>query len=465
MVKVDPSLYRKFVRKDRKGNSILYVQLYKSLYGLMRSALLFYRKLRKELEEYGNDFVINPYDACVANMTTDAGDQLTVLWHVDDLKISCKDDFEITKLLCYLRSIYGNKIVAHQGKKHDYLGMDLDWSEPGIFKVSMIPYIDTIHQDFPEVITTSAPSPHTDNLFKVRDEDEAVYLPEKQAVMFHHTVAQLLFLSSRARRDIQTAVSFLTTRVKKPDEDDWGKVKRVLKYLKGTRSLPLRLSVDNLSSSKWLVDVSHKFHWDCKGQTGAGMTLGEGATSSFSWKQKVNTKSSTESELVGVDDAMPQILWSLYFIRAQGYNMTHALVYQDNKSAILLEVNGKMSSSKRTKHIKAKYFFVTDKVAQGDVVIEHKSTNDMWIDSHTKPKQGTPFRLDRSYVMNCPLIIPDETLNAPIKAISNSKPMAEQRLQECVGSPRKLKSVPTPIYQRKLAAVASALYRSASRLI
>ena len=92
-----------------------------------------------------------------------------------------------------------------------------------------------------------------------------------------------------------------------------------------------------------------------------------------------------------------------------------------------------MSSSKRTKHIKAKYFFVTDKVAQGDVVIEHKSTNDMWIDSHTKPKQGTPFRLDRSYVMNCPLVIPDETLNAPIKAISNSKPMAEQRLQECVG--------------------------------
>ena len=66
--------------------------------------------------------------------------------------------------------------------------------------------------------------------------------------------------------------------------------------------------------------------------------------------------------------------------------MTHALIYQDNKSAILLEVNGKMSSSKRTKHIKAKYFFVTDKVAQGDVVIEHKYTDDMWIDSNMKPK-------------------------------------------------------------------------------
>ena len=124
-----------------------------------------------------------------------------------------------------------------------------------------------------------------------------------------------------------------------------------------------------------------------------------------------------------------------------------------------------MSSSKRTKHIKAKYFFVTDKVAQGDFVIEHKSTDDMWIDSHTKPKQGTPFRLDRSYVMNCPLVVPDETLDKPLEAIYSSKPKAEQRLQECVGSPRKMRPVPTPMYQRKLAGMASALLKTASRIM
>ena len=60
--------------------------------------------------------------------------------------------------------------------------------------------------------------------------------------------------------------------------------------------------------------------------------------------------------------------------------MSHALIYQDNKSSILLEVNGKMLSRKRTKHIKSKYFFVTDKVAKGEVVIEHKPTKEMWID-------------------------------------------------------------------------------------
>ena len=82
------------------------------------------------------------------------------------------------------------------------------------------------------------------------------------------------------------------------------------------------------------------------------MTLGKGALISFLRKQKINTRSSTETELVGVDDAMPVVLWALYFIQAQGYNMIHARVYQDNKSTMLLKNNGKMSSSKRTKHIK-----------------------------------------------------------------------------------------------------------------
>ena len=67
---------------------------------------------------------------------------------------------------------------------------------------------------------------------------------------------------------------------------------------------------------------------------------------------RTNAASSTEAELIGVDDAIPKILYSLEFIRTQGYNVNHALLYQDNRSTILLELNGKTSSGKRTKHIK-----------------------------------------------------------------------------------------------------------------
>jgi hypothetical protein len=82
------------------------------------------------------------------------------------------------------------------------------------------------------------------------------------------------------------------------------------------------------------VDASHGVHADCKGHTGAGMTLGNGAVMSSSRKQKINTRSSTESEVVGVDDVMPSVLWSLYFLQEQGYGTAHAVIYQDNKSAI-----------------------------------------------------------------------------------------------------------------------------------
>ncbi len=87
-------------------------------------------------------------------------------------------------------------------------------------------------------------------------------------------------------------------------------------------------------------------------------------------------------------------------IRAQGYDVSHAMLYQDNKSAILLEVNGKLSSSKKTKHIKMKFFFIKDQVEKGDVKIEHLGTDKMWVDILTKPKQGKAFRRDRAKLMN-----------------------------------------------------------------
>jgi hypothetical protein len=88
--------------------------------------------------------------------------------------------------------------------------------------------------------------------------------------------AQLLFLSKRARPDIQTAVAFLCTRVKSPDEDDWKKLARVIKYLRGTASMPLTLEACNLQVIKWWVDASYAVHDDMKSHTGGIMTMGKG---------------------------------------------------------------------------------------------------------------------------------------------------------------------------------------------
>jgi hypothetical protein len=259
--------------------------------------------------------------------------------------------------------------------------------------VTKMEYIKNIIKDLTEGITGTKTSPATDHLFTVRDPSLAKVLPEEQAMTFHRVMAQLLFLSARAWRDIQPTTAFLTTRVRLPDKDDWGKVKRVLSYLKGTLHMPLIVLTDLLILSRWWVDAAYAMHDDCQGHTRAGMSLGQGMALSYSyWRQKINTKSSTEAELVGVDDSLRYILWAHYFMQEQGCDMDPSLLYQDNMSAILLKTNGRVSSSKWTKHIKVKYFLIKDKVDWEEITIKHCPTDQMWMDINTKPKQGTVFR-------------------------------------------------------------------------
>ena len=114
--------------------------------------------------------------------------------------------------------------------------------------------------------------------------------------------------------------------------------------------------------------------------------------SSYSRKVKLNTKSSTETELVGADMYMPEMLWSLHFINAQGYAVKEVEMFQDNISAQMLEINGRLSSSKKTKHIKAKFFFIKDRIDDGEIKVVDCPTEKMWEDIETKPLQGKLFR-------------------------------------------------------------------------
>jgi hypothetical protein len=208
----------------------------------------------------------------------------------------CEVDFKLTRFSCYLAKIYRPKLTMHTGWKHDYLGVDMEFKDDGTLDISMVAYLENVISEFPKMISGKVATPAGNHLLQIREGKEAKPLEEERSLAFHHTFAQLLFMVTRARRDIYTAVAFLTTRVKPLGEDDWGKLKRVLMYLNGTRYLKLNLTVDNLGLLKWYVDGSHNVHWDCKGHGGAMFTMGKGATSSYSRKVKMNTRSSTETE-------------------------------------------------------------------------------------------------------------------------------------------------------------------------
>jgi hypothetical protein len=229
MVKTDPKIYQKYVTIE-KGRQVLYLRLQKALYGMMKSALLFYRKLVKELKEKG--FEINPYDPCVANKVMD-GKQMTVRWHIDDLVISHVNQYKILKFVKCIKDTYGDNLAKNVGMTHNYLGMTFDYAFKGKVRINMCKYLSKVIEDFPEEIMGVSATPAADHLFKVREDGRK--LSKEQADAFHHTVYQLLFTANKACQDIQMAVSFLTMQVQAPNEDDWGKLNRVLKYLNGTQ--------------------------------------------------------------------------------------------------------------------------------------------------------------------------------------------------------------------------------------
>jgi hypothetical protein len=128
---------------------------------------------------------------------------------------------------------------------------------------------------------------------------------------------------------------------------------------------------------------------------------GKGATTSYSRKVKLNTRNSTETELYATDMFMPEMLWSLHFIQAQGYETECVGLYQDNISTQLLIKNGRMSSGKKRKHIKAKFFFIKDRIDDGEIKVIDCHTEQMWADVMTKPLQGMAFKTMRAELMNC----------------------------------------------------------------
>ena len=119
------------------------------------------------------------------------------------------------------------------------------------------------------------------------------------------------------------------------------------------------------------------------------MTLGQDMIISGSLKQKVNTCSSTKTELIAANDFMPILLWMNNFLYAQGFNLNKTILHQDNQSTILLKKNGRLLGSKHTRHLDMHYFFITDHIANGDLTMKYCPTQEMIADFLTKPLQGT----------------------------------------------------------------------------
>ncbi|KAI2512474.1 Reverse transcriptase (RNA-dependent DNA polymerase) [Fragilaria crotonensis] len=379
------------------SNKVLYVAMEKALYGMLQSSLLYYKKFRKDIESIG--FVVNPYDPCVANRTVN-GKQHTVTWHVDDLKSSHVDPKVNDEFLNWLKKKYASdeigEVKAVRGHQHDYLAMVLDYSSPGVLKLDMTKYVKTMVEDFPLTLSGTGASVDEQVVYRGSQVEE---VGRRASEYFSYFCYERNVLCKRARQDVQPGIAFLSTRTSEPTEQDWAKLVKLMLFLKATQNDVTTMEADDSQTIKWYVDASFAVHRDYKSHTGATMTLGKGVLSSVSTKQKVMSRSSTEAELVGLDDVISKILWSKLFIVAQGYNVKTTIIYRDNTSAMKLEENGKSSSGKRTRHFHIKYFYITDLIRRNEVTIEYCPTDAMIADYMTKPLVGAKFIHFRASIM------------------------------------------------------------------
>ena len=165
IARLDPKLYQKHIQII-KGKPVLYAQLRKALYGTLRAALLFWQLLSKKLVEWG--FTINPYDWCVANKTIN-GNQCTICWHVDDLKISHVSTNVVTSVIEQLDESFRKEapLTITRGKVHDYLGITLDYSTHSKVQVIMVEYIKAMLEQLPANMDGIAATPAATHLFEV----------------------------------------------------------------------------------------------------------------------------------------------------------------------------------------------------------------------------------------------------------------------------------------------------------
>ena len=392
---VDAS-FKQFVQSD----GTIIVRLNKALYGCVKSSLLWYQTLSGFLMECG--YVQNPYDPCVFNLTRDDV-QCTVCFHVDDLMITCVTQSVIEELVEKLTDRFGT-IATHYGNQHNYLGALFDFSEDGKVHVSMPHHTRQLIDD--SEIKGTAATPAATTLFDVDDKSPPLGAEDK--AYFHSFVHRVMYLANRINGECLVACAFLSGRVQQPTEEDMRKLQRVLRYLSANPDLRLTLQVGDTVGVVQYTDASYGVHADGKSHTGSSITLGAGAVHARSVKQKINTKSSTEAELVGLSDEASRGLWCNLFLEQQGYDVPALTQLQDNQSTIRLGMKG-CATAQRTRHINIRYFWITDYVERGEMSLEYMPTGDMIADGLTKPLQGQEFlRMRRLLLNSMPDVLDDE---------------------------------------------------------
>jgi len=392
LIELYPAM-QKFVRSD--GTMLMLVV--KAMYGMLNSARYWYEHIMTTLVDGG--YKQNPSDECVFSYTDENGGQSIIDLWVDDLfhsythgSINLRD-----KLRNLLTRIY-KKISVKDGNEVPYCGMQIEKDlVNGGLMVSSPKFLSDLLKK--ENVTGFANSPTTTNFMDKYSTDDM-----KQTIdttKYASKLMKLMWLARLCRNDILFAVTYMSTKVKQPTIKDMDKLDHILKYLNFTKEMKTRYKPDNLQLYGY-IDASYGLHDDTKGQTGIIITLGPTGAPVFckSRKQKLVSRSSTESELIALNDGLPEIIWAKQFMENLGYKQKMITVFEDNKSTIILANKTKGATLSRTKHIQVRFYYVRELIQQKEINIVYLPTEEMIADILTKPITGGLFSRLRDKILN-----------------------------------------------------------------
>lgn len=370
-------------------------QLNRSLYGLPDGGRCWYKTMDKELLAIG--FARAPTEACIYMRTTEKGTVLTGV-HVDDhlgASSTTAARLEFIADLCRLwklsdvdaaRFVVGIHILRHP--------------ETRTVSLSQTALIDRIVEKFNLVDAAPISSPMDPGLKLSRDQCPST--PEERAAMvnvpYRALVGSLNYVAVGTRPDISYAVQQLAQFLDSYGPVHWEAAKRVVRYLRGTRTLSLRLGgprvahLVGFSDSDWArcVDTRRSVGGYC-------FSLGSGVISWCARKQPTVSDSSTEAEYIAAAEAAKEAVWLrslLEFVDLRQPKASPLLL--DNSGAIVL--SGDPSFHARSKHIEIKHHILREYTAAGKLDVRYVNTKDNIADIFTKPLPTPAFELLRGYL-------------------------------------------------------------------
>jgi hypothetical protein len=373
----------------------IWTRVQKGLYGLRESPQLWAEHLRNTLINDAG-YTQNPKESCVYQRGT--GDHTSILVvFVDDILVISKGLDENRRLEKILTQKY-DKIVNQTGDKLNYLGMEL-LKVPGGFEVTQVGSIEKLLSEY--AVVGTRPTPGSQSFLEVDENSPAL---TKQAFeMFRSVVMSLLYVARRCRPDIQFQVVWLTSRMHVATVQDLFKLHHLMKYLNGTRKMGLRLVPRDISSGLVAqIDSSHGIHLTGHGHWGMCIYFYGMCILCVSKKIKLVTRSSFESEMMGVNSGGVYVLFFLELLQTLGINVkTPVKIMQDNMSAIGI-MTGEHKLAMSSKHIALRNLWVMDYAKRAIFEFVYLVTTMMTPDILGKNLVGYPFRRHRYGMMGWP---------------------------------------------------------------